>query len=78
MGDKMFRLRVEVSGGPGPAVGGFEVVFENESQARGALAKLKSQVLASGMEVYELGQSTQDVRVMRLLQKMQKEPEKRL
>lgn len=76
MVERPIRLRVEVStGGPLPA-DGFEVVFGSEAEGKAALAKIKSQMLGGGHEVYELGRSTQDARVLKLLEKMQKDPGK--
>lgn len=76
MVERPIRLRVEVSTGEARPAEGFEVVFGSEPEAQATLARLKSQMLGSGLEVYELGRSNQDTRVMKLLEKMQKDPKK--
>lgn len=72
MAERLARLRVEVVAGGTPAADGFEVVFGSEAEAKSALARIKSQMLGSGHEVYELGRSAQDARVLKLLEKLQK------
>jgi hypothetical protein len=74
MVERPIRLRIEVNSGGGQPAEGFEVVFGSEGEAKAALARVKSQMLGAGHEVYELGRTTQDARVLKLLQKMQKEP----
>lgn len=75
-GPRLSRLRVEVNAGGTPSADGFEVVFGSEGEARAVLARLKSQMLSAGNEVYELGRSSQDARVLKLLERLQKGPGK--
>ncbi len=72
MVERLFRLRVEVTSGEAHPADGFEAVFASEAEAKAALARTKSQMLGSGHEVYELGRTAQDARVMKLLERMQK------
>ncbi|MEM3165042.1 MAG: hypothetical protein QXO51_06395 [Halobacteria archaeon] len=76
-GRRLCRLRVEVSSGSGQPPEGFEAVFGSEAEARAALARMKSQMLGGGHEVYELGLSARDARVLKLLEKVQKEAGKK-